>query len=413
MTQTNVRELKFEGFSFGSVKGGKFGFYQGEKKAIKAPTAPLTSWIFFFVQLLGTRSPLRVEASKLAECFVIPIHTVNTNSRTEVLQLQARLERAGNGRHVLSPAQRKPLLHGENIVLGSITFQKVSGDRWTIHTADGGPLKVGPEIMLNLACIALRDEWVRERLPAYHVPWAPSLKSEYWEGDQPRRELLELDQLPDGIWERSSGNAEGASGGDSGEKLETSTPLVTPKPSTQSAAAKLLRALLDVERCSHGNQDGPVAAFLNPLMALVQAVTKALTDAGVQPAPGGVSTAALDEQAELLFAKHADILRGLLRDEIAKAEAAKNIAYTHIESLNTLASTTEADVKKAERERNDLKEEKKEWAEFVQGQATELDQREAAVNAREAKVAQGEAALQQAQAASAKDLLKSLKKGSN
>ncbi len=417
MTQANVRDLKFMGHSFGLLKNGKFGFFIGERKAAKAPPAPLEGWIIFFVHLLGARSPLRAEPStKLVECFGLPIHTINTQVEVEVQTLRAKIEAARNGRGVLVPQQRRLLVDGKDIAVGSITFGKVDGGRWTLSSDSGGPFKAGPEVLLNIASIVLRDEWVRMHLPAYHVPWAPSVRPEYWEGDQPQRQLLGLETFPDEIWEQPSSNA--PSGDDSGEKLKTSTPTSVAQPSVPAAteprqdrAAKLLRALLDVDKFSQGNQEGPMAVLMAPLVSMVHAAAKALTEAGVQPAPEGVSAAALDQQAELLFEKHAEILRTRLQDEIAKAEKAKTIANAHIESLKTLAAQTEAQVQEVDQQREALTEEREEWEQLVRDQTDELSQREAALKASQEKLAQDQANLQQAQAASARDLLKNLKKG--
>jgi DNA repair exonuclease SbcCD ATPase subunit len=410
MTQTQARDLKLEGYSFGSVKGEKFGFYLGQdKKATKAPTAPLTSWIIFFIHLLGARSPIKVEGNGLMESLALPMNTINPNSKDELRALAQKLEAARKGRPSLAPQQRSLLNHGKDVVLGNLTFRKVDGNRWTLSTDHGGPLKVGPEIILALACIALRDEWVRENLPSYHVPWAPSLRPEYWEGDQPARSLLETRELPDDIWEQPLGDATVAK-----PPVSPTDNVVTPKePARQDGAANLLRALLNVEKLSSSDQPVPLALLITPLVAMLQAAAKALTDAGVQPAPDGVSTAELDQQAELLFAKHAGILRILLQEQIAKATEAKELAETHIANLKALASEIEAQSQKVEQERQALKEDQEEWDQLMQSETETLDRREADLKERENGLSEGEAALQKAQAASAKDLLKSLYKNGN
>lgn len=416
MTQTGTKDPKLAGTSFGMLGNGKCGFYSGEKRRVSVPQVELKYWVVFFVHLLGNKSPLRsAEASELGKCFTVPIHTVNENNSQEVAGLRQKIEEARNGRQALEVERRKLILDGEGISIGNISFYKGTGDRWTISIDAGSNFRVAPEIMLNLGCMVLRDEWVKQNHPQYHVDWLPSLRPELWEGDQPKRQLLELRQFPDDIWEQPARPQEIRASVAGGERSKPSTPVSTsldqrPKPS-EDGDSQLLRALLNVERHLSNLGKKPELEFLvGPLGSLVASAVQVLKGLGVQPVPDGVSAVMLDQQAELLFKKHEALLRERLQAEIAKAEEAKRIADTHIQSLKTLAATTAKEVEESEAQRAAHEREKKEWSQLVEDQTQDLSRREDELKEAQAKLVDEQVRLEKAQEASARDLLKSLKK---
>jgi|GEM_PF-5141676 len=414
MTQTGTRDPKLAGTSFGMLKGSKCGFYNGDKRVAAVPQVELKFWIPFFVHLLGNKSPLKGgEAAELGRCFAVPIHAVNEKNSSEVEGLRYRIEEVRNGRRALEVQRRKLILDGKGIAIGNISFGETSGGRWTITSDAGGCFRVAPEIMLNLASMVLRDEWVKENFPEYHVDWLPSLRPDLWEGDQPKRDLRELREFPDDIWEQPARPEEIRASVAGGEKSKPSAPVSVsldqqPKPS-EGGDSELLRALLNVEKYlpNLGKKPG-LGVLAEPLGSLVASAVQALKTLGIQPAPDGVPAAMLDQQAELLFKKHEALLRERLQAEVAKAEEAKRLADANIESFKVLAATTAKEVTQAEAQRSVYEQEKREWDQLVLDQTNDLSRREDELKEAQRKLDEDRVLLDAARTASARDLLKAM-----